>query len=70
MDQNIPVAVIHRRYPLTTVMPQHVLKPLLPYIDSIVLWCIHAWFVDLFGITLMLVHKDDLSWYFLFCCVT
>ena len=63
MDQKIPVAIIHRRYPITTVMPRHVLKPLLPYIDGVILWCIHAWFVDLLGITLMLVHKDGLSWY-------
>ncbi|XP_065919934.1 glycerophosphodiester phosphodiesterase 1-like [Dysidea avara] len=64
MDQKIPVAIIHRRYPITTVMPRHVLKPLLPYIDGVILWCIHAWFVDLLGITLMLVHKDGLSWWY------
>jgi len=63
MDQRIPVAIIHRRYSLTTVMPRHILKPLLPHIDGLIVWCIHAWFVDLLGITLMIVNKDDLSWY-------
>ena len=68
IDQKIPVAITHRSYNLTFDLngKQYVYKHKLfnfaiPYLDRFISWSIHTWFIELFGIPLMLVHKDDIS---------
>ena len=67
-DHKIPVAITHRNYALTfnlkgkrRVYKQKIFNFAVPYLDKFILWSIHSWFVELFGISLMLVHKDDIS---------
>lgn len=67
-DQKIPVAITHRSYALTfdlegkrCVYKQKLFNVVTPYLDRCISWSIHTWFVELFRIPLMLVHKDDIS---------
>ena len=67
-DQSIPVAITHRSYALTydmegkqRVYKMKLLNFVVPYLDMFILWSIHSWFVELFGIPLMVVYKDDIS---------
>ena len=69
-DKNIPVAITHRSFALTLDLQgkqrtykQPLLNLIVPYLDKFILWSIHTWYVELFGISLMLVHKDDISRY-------
>ena len=67
-DVNIPVAITHRTYALTfdlegnrCIYKQKLFNFAVPYLDRFIIWSIHAWFIELFGITLMLVYKNDIS---------